>query len=144
MIRNQIKSYFTTDVLTADPHKLVLMCYEGAIFQLRVAKNKMAEKELEAKTKAINKSQDIISELAAVLDFEKGGAIAKNLDALYNYIQRRLLQAGLNDDTEAIDEVIGILHELASAWEQIGPKKNQARIPQTENYSQTPPAPAYA
>jgi len=73
MIRNQLKSYFTTDVLTADPHKLVLMCYEGAIFQLRIAKNKIAGKDYEGKAKAINKTQDIISELAGVLDFEGGG-----------------------------------------------------------------------
>ena len=144
MIRNQIKSYFTTDVLTADPHKLVLMCYEGAIFQLRVAKNKIAGKDFEAKANAISKTQGIISELAGVLDFEKGGAIAKNLDALYNYIQRRLLHINLNNDSEVIDEVIGILHELESAWEQIGSKKKHAGIPQTQNYSQTPRQRAYA
>ncbi len=144
MIRNQIKSYFTTNVLTADPHKLVLMCYESAIFQLRIAKNKIARKDYEAKAKAINKSHAIISELAGVLDFEKGGAVAKNLDALYKYIQKRIIHVSLNNDTEVIDEVIGILHELTSAWEQIGPKKNRALIPQTEIYSQKLQARAYA
>ena len=144
MVRTQFKSYFTTDVLTADPQKLILMCYEGAIFQLRVAKNKIAGKDFEAKTKAINKTQNIISELTGVLDFEKGGAIAKNLDALYSYILRRLLDANLNNDTEAIDEVIGILHELESAWEQICALKKPAKIPQTKIYSQTPRVPAFA
>ena len=94
------------------------MCYEGAIDQLKMGKQKASEKEFEAKTKAFVKAQDIITELRCSLDFEKGGQIAKNLDALYRYILRRLIYADINRDMKAVDEAIGILGELKSAWEQ--------------------------
>jgi len=119
MYRNGARAYRQTNVLTADPKKLVVMCYEGAITNLKVAKERFLSGEHEAKGKAMRKAHDIISELMCALDFEKGGQIAKNLDALYNYMQRRLLVADIKKDMEAIDEVAGMLEELKGAWEEI-------------------------
>jgi flagellar secretion chaperone FliS len=118
MLYNGIQSYRRTSLLTTDPRKMVLMCYEGAIDQLKMAKQKTSEKEFEAKTKAFVKAQDIITELRCSLDFDKGGEIARNLDALYCYILKRLIHADINRDMKAADEAIGILGELRSAWEQ--------------------------
>lgn len=117
-LKNGIQSYRKTNVITADPGKLVIMCYEGAIDNLIIAKQKMAAKEYEAKAKALIKAQDIIDELLYSLDFEKGGTVAENLESLYNYMTRRIVQADVNKDMAAFDEVIGILRELLSAWEQ--------------------------
>ena len=117
--QNGIQSYRRTNVVTADPGKLVIMCYEGAIDNLMIAKQKNAEKKYEEKSRHINKTRDIIDELLCSLDFEKGGLIAGNLESLYNYITRRILQADVNKDVGAFDEVIGILRELLSAWEEM-------------------------
>lgn len=116
--RNGIQSYRKTNVITADPGKLVIMCYEGAIDNLLIAKQKMAAKEYGDKAKALIKAQEIIDELLYSLDFEKGGSVAKNLESLYNYITRRIIQADVNKDIAGFDEVIGILRQLLSAWEQ--------------------------
>ena len=64
------------------------------------------------------KVQDIINELRCSLDFEKGGAIAKNFDALYRYILSRLTHADIRKDMKAVDEVIWIVGQLKLAWEQ--------------------------
>lgn len=114
-----VQSYRKISVITSDPGKLILMCYEGAIDQLKIAKQKYIEKDYESKCKALTKAMNFIDELLCSLDFEKGGAIAKNLSALYNYMNRRILQADASRNIDGIDEVIGILSELLSAWEII-------------------------
>lgn len=119
MYSDGIQFYRRTNVITADPKRLVLICYEGAIDNLRFAKQKIIEKDYEAKGRALTKAQDILNELLCSLDFEKGGSIAKNLDALYNYICRRILHADVKKDLSAIDEVVGMMSELKSAWEEI-------------------------
>jgi flagellar protein FliS len=119
MHSNGIRSYRRTNVITADPKRLVIMCYEGAIENLKTGIQKIIEKDYEGKSRAITKAQDIIYELLCSLDFEKGGSIARNLDSLYNYMLRRIIHADLNRDLSALNEVIGMLNELKSAWEKV-------------------------
>jgi len=94
------------------------MCYEGAIENLKIARNRYVDKDYEGKATVIKKAQDIINELMCSLDFEKGGSIAGNLESLYNYMTRRIIYADVNRDVGAIDEVIGMFNELKSAWEE--------------------------
>ena len=119
MYNNGIGAYRKTAVTTADPGRLILMCYEGAILQLKIAKTKYREKDYEGKGKAVTKTMAIIDELTCALDLEKGGEIARNLEAIYNYITRRILQADVTKDFGGIDEVIGLLTELLSSWKEI-------------------------
>ena len=119
MYGNWINAYRATGVMTADPKRLVIMCYEGAIDSLKVAKQMFIAKDFEGKGRATTKAQDIINELMQALDFEKGGEIAKNLDAIYNYISRRIIEADVKRDLSGLNEVIRILEGLKSAWEEI-------------------------
>lgn len=119
MNNHGLRAYRKTTVITADPGKLVIMCYEGAIDQLKIAKMKYLEKDYEAKCKALTKAMNIIDELLYSLDFEKGGDISRNLQAIYNYVTRRILLADINRDIDGIDEVIGMLTELLSSWKEI-------------------------
>jgi flagellar protein FliS len=117
------QSYWKTNVMTADPKKLVILCYEGAIDNLKMGKNKIIEKDYEGKCKALAKAQDIIGELLSSLNFEKGGSIANSLDSLYNYMLRTIIHADLKNDIPAIDEVVRLLSELKGAWEEIFSRK---------------------
>lgn len=119
MYGNGVNAYNATGVMTADPKRLVIMCYEGAIDSLKIAKKMFIAKDFEKKGKAITKAQDIINELMQALDFERGGEIAKNLDAIYNYIARRIIEADVKKDMSGLDEVIRIMEELKSAWKEI-------------------------
>lgn len=145
MYNNGVQSYRKVSVITSDPGKLILMCYEGAMYQLKIAKQKYEEKDYEGKCKSLTKAMNFIDELLCSLDFEKGGAIARNLSALYNYMNRRILQADVNRDISGIDEVIGMLADILSAWEEIinGQHNkiqhepvgfNEERIQQASNY----------
>jgi flagellar secretion chaperone FliS len=136
MYSNGIQSYRKTDIFTSDPARLVIMCYEGAIDSLKLAKEKIKEKDYEKKAKAIINAQDIIDELLCSLDFEKGGVIAANLSRLYNYMLRRILQGDVNQDMDAIDEVIGMLSELLSAWQSIYSQKDMQTRPVVNDFSE--------
>jgi len=122
MYCNCVQSYRKTNVTTSDPVRLVILCYEGAIDSLKLAKQKMKEKDYEKKEKAIINAKNIIDELFCSLDFERGGAIATNLSSLYNYMIRRILHGDVNRDMGAIDEVIGMLNELLFAWREVASK----------------------
>ena len=125
-----IMAYRKTDVITSDPKRLVVMCYQGVIDNLKAAQKKCLEKEFEGKAKAVAKAQDFLNELMHALDFEQGGEIARNLDSLYNYMSRRIIYAEANRTMEPIEEVIGLIEELKGAWEEafFGGKK---KLPHT-------------
>jgi flagellar protein FliS len=128
---NGVGAYQQTNIMTADPKRLVIMCYEGAISNLKIAKEKYLSCEYEAKAKALQKAQDIINELLCALDFEKGGQIARNLQSLYDYMNYRITTADTKKDLKAFDEVICMLEDLKAAWEEIfyGGKKASAPMP---------------
>ena len=135
MYCNGIQSYRKTNITTSDPVKLIIMCYEGAIDSLNLAKEKIREKDYEKKAKAIINAQEIIDELLCSLDFEKGSTIASNLSSLYNYMLRRIIHGDVNKDMGAIDEVIGMLNELLSAWREVALKpESQVKSAQDSLY----------
>ncbi len=117
MIGGGFRAYQKTEVVTADPKKLVILCYEGAISSLKLAKAKLYSQEYEAKGKAIQNALDILNELRGALDFEKGGEIAKNLESLYAYWTQHIIKAGLSRDSRKFDPVISMLEEIKSALE---------------------------
>ena len=69
----------------------------------------------------------IIVELRATLDLHQGGAIAANVDDLYDYMCRRLKCAGLPNGIAALDEVSHLLHALRCAWEFLRPSGQQGK-----------------
>ncbi|ODT75557.1 MAG: flagellar export chaperone FliS [Nitrosomonadales bacterium SCN 54-20] len=110
-----------TGVIAASPHKLVLMLFEGARIALASALTHTRSGQIAARGEAISKAIAIInSGLQASLDIKAGGELAQQLNALYEYMGRRLLQANVHDKPEYIEEVSGLLGELQEAWEAIG------------------------
>jgi flagellar protein FliS len=112
-----------TSVISASPHKLIVLLYDAALVAIRTAATHMATGNIAEKGVAIGKAINIIdSGLRASLDKKSGGEIAANLDALYVYITQRLLTASLQNKTEMLDEVQALLADLRDAWTQIGDK----------------------
>jgi flagellar secretion chaperone FliS len=119
-----IKAYsnvgLESGLTAADPLKLVLMLYQGALLAVAAAKNQMLRGETSAKGASISKAIMIIGEgLRASLNIEAGGEIGQNLASLYDYMNNRLFQANLTNDPALLDEVSKLLTELNGAWEGI-------------------------
>lgn len=110
-----------TGVAAASPHKLIVMLFDGALVAVSAAANHMRAGQIADKGHSISKAISIIeSGLRASLDKNAGGSIAANLDALYEYMCHRLLQANLKNQPELLDEVHGLLKDLKQSWEAIG------------------------
>lgn len=109
-------------VMSANPHQLIVMLFEGARLAIRSARLHMVNGNMSGKGAAISKALDIVNQgLMAGLDREKGGEVADNLAALYEYIGRLLLQANLRNELETLDRADSLLAEIESAWREIGP-----------------------
>jgi flagellar secretion chaperone FliS len=107
---------------TADPHRLILMLFEGARVAISMARLHMERNEIPEKGAAVSRAIDIISNgLLASLNVELGGELAERLATLYDYICQRLLWANLNNNVAALDEANKLLGELQSAWTMIAP-----------------------
>lgn len=108
-------------VMSANPHQLIVMLFDGAQASIRAARIHMQGGNVAEKGKAISKAIDIVNTgLAAALDHEKGGEVAERLGALYSYIARLLLAANLHNDEESLNQAERLLEDIASAWREIG------------------------
>lgn len=116
---NGLGAYQQAAVGTQSRGRLIVMLYDGAIKFLKLAVRELEAQNYEAKGQYINRAQDIINELNAVLDMEAGGEIAENLRKLYVFMGRRLSQANAKRDPQMIQEVIGLLNELNQSWKAI-------------------------
>lgn len=109
-----------TGVHAADPVKLVIMLYDGAILAVSDAQRHLTAGRIADKGHAISKAIGIIDGgLRASLDTARGGAIAKQLNDLYDYMGRRLLLSSLRNDASGFEEVARLLRELRSAWSDL-------------------------
>ena len=114
--------------MSASPHQLITMLFEGAQTAITMARHHMANKEVGAKGKAISKAINIVDNgLKASLDAEAAGQagaeLVANLSALYDYITQRLLYANLRNDPAMLDEAEQLLESIGSAWRDIDPRK---------------------
>ena len=117
---NQQNAYRKASVNTLDQQKLIVMLYDGAIKNAGFAVQHIKEKEIEKSHISLVKAKNIISELMASLNMEKGGDVAKNLKSLYAYMFSQLIEANMHKDAKPVIAVIDLLKELRQAWIHIG------------------------
>jgi flagellar protein FliS len=100
------------------------MLYDEAIRQIDNAINGMNGEvdTLDRVNSALIKAQELITELMASLDFERGGEIARSLFSLYMFFNQQLVDANIKKEAGPLKEVKSMLLELRSAWAQISDK----------------------
>ncbi|KFL43938.1 flagellar biosynthesis protein FliS [Lysinibacillus sp. BF-4] len=110
-------AYKQNSVTTASPGELTLMLYNGCLKFLTIAKKAMLDKNIEAKNTNLQKAQAIITELMVTLDMNV--PISKEIQPLYDYMNRRLLEANIQNDPAIIDEVAGLVTEFRDTWKEV-------------------------
>ncbi len=120
-IENPHDAYRQVQIKTANQGKLILMLYDGAIRNLDVAIEALPQRQsrYDAVNRSLVKAQDIVGELMASLDFDRGGEIARNLFTLYVFMNRQLLEANLRKTEKPVQDVRRMLVELRGAWAQV-------------------------
>ena len=108
-----------TGVTDATPHQMITMLLDGVLDRVASTKGAIARQEQNRKGELLGSAIAIVDSLRASLDYQQGGEIAANLGALYDYIERRLLDANIGDDQAPLDEVAGLLKELKAGWDSI-------------------------
>jgi flagellar protein FliS len=133
--QNALATYRETRIKTASQGQLIIMLYDQAIKYLDrslelLEKNsdKRDPGRIEPIGKAIQKTQEIITELMVSLDFEQGGEIAQNLFALYTWFNKELLEANIKQDIRRITVVRNMMNELRSAWNEIAAKNSTEAV----------------
>jgi len=117
----------STSVVDADPHKLVALLLAGACERIRLAEAALQRNDPARKGKAIGEACAIIGHLDGSLDHEAGGEIASNLSALYEFVIVRLTEGNLNNDATALQDALGLMTEIDSAWNAIPSAQRQIR-----------------
>jgi flagellar protein FliS len=112
------QAYKKTQIQTADQGRLILMCYDGAISFLKQAQKAHEENNSGTMSEFLTRAQNVLWELTNGLNYE-AGEIAHNLDALYNYMIRRIIDAQYHNNIEAVNEVIKYIQELRESWQTI-------------------------
>ncbi len=118
MIGLGYQAYQKSQILTADPKRLIVLCYEEAIRSLEEAQNRYLLKDYAAKGRAVQKALDLLNHLREALDFERGGEIAKQLDRLYGFMISHILKSDHQRNGKGFQEVATMLGQLKSAWEE--------------------------
>ena len=120
-----VQTYREIQIKTANQIRLIVMLYDGAIRHVNLALDLFAEghRRYEAINGHLVAAQDILSELMASLDFERGGMLAKNLFSIYTFMNRQLLEGNLKKDPAPLVDVKKLLIDLREAWDEISTKK---------------------
>jgi flagellar protein FliS len=144
MWNNGHDSYLESRIMAADPLELVNLLYQGCRQAVREAREHLAAGRIGERSRAISKACDILSELIQSLDRSQASEISQRLAQLYDYMQRRLLEANMQQADAPLVEVLGLLTTLGEAWEDVGRATAKPAVQAGSPWSQPAMEPAGA
>lgn len=113
---NAYQQYQHNVVYTASPQDLTLMLYNGLIKFINLSVQSVEDKNIEKANNNITRAQDILVEFMSTLDMDY--EVSKGLYALYDYMNRRLIEANIQKDKSILEEVLGFAEDLRDTWAQ--------------------------
>ena len=117
MNQNLMSDYQRNAILTATPAELTLMLYEGAIKFCNLGKMAIEKGDIPKAHNNIKRAQDIITEFRITLDHKY--PVWEDFERVYDYIYRKLVEANMHKDIEALDEALKYIREMRDTWKQV-------------------------
>lgn len=117
MVNNGYNQYMRSKVLTASKAELTLMLYDGAIKFCNMAIMCIEKKDIPGAHTNIKKTEAIIEEFMATLNYKY--ELAKDFNKVYEYLHDRLVEANLKKDTVILNEVLGYLRDMRDTWKEV-------------------------
>jgi flagellar protein FliS len=111
------RNYQEGRILSADPTELVQILYEAAIDSVEKAIRHLREGNIAARSKTISRAHAILVELGISIDRDTQPELASNLIELYDYMERRLIEANQRQAEPPLAEVAKLLRTLLEGWE---------------------------
>ncbi len=115
--KNPYAAYNNSKIQTATPAELTLLLYEGAIKFTNIAIVAMEKNDVQKAHDNIMKTENIIEEFQATLDHKY--PVAKDFDAVYSYLLKRLFDANIRKDPEILEEVLKHLRTMRDTWKEV-------------------------
>jgi flagellar protein FliS len=116
MLNNPYDKYKNNTVFTATKEELTLMLFDGSVKFCNQALASIEAKDFQKANEYITKVQNIVREFQVTLD--KQHAIAHQLNQIYDYLFRRLLEANIKKDADIMTEVRDHLRDLRDTWKE--------------------------
>ncbi|KOO37182.1 flagellar export chaperone FliS [Priestia koreensis] len=116
-VNNPYQAYQQNSVNTASPGELTLMLYNGCLKFIKLGKQAIEQKDIEAKNTNLLKAQKIIQEFMVTLNTDV--TISGDMMVMYDYMNRRLMEANMKNDVAILDEVEGYVTEFRDTWKQV-------------------------
>jgi flagellar protein FliS len=121
-------AYLESKILSADPVELVQILYRAALESVGSARRHLQQGDIAGRSKQISRAMSVITELILAVDRETGGTLAQNLLELYDYMQRRLIEANVEQKEEPLAEVGRLLGTLLEGWMQSRPATSPGTV----------------
>ena len=115
--KNPYAAYNNSRIQTATPAELTLLLYEGAIKFTNIAIVAMGKNDVQKAHDNIMKTEKIIEEFQATLDHKY--PVAKDFEAVYSYLLKRLFDANIRKDPEILEEVLRHLRTMRDTWKEV-------------------------
>lgn len=115
--KNPYAAYNNSKIQTATPAELTLLLYEGAIKFTNIAIVAMEKNDVQKAHDNIMKTEKIIEEFKATLDHKY--PVAKDFEAVYSYLLKRLFDANIRKDPEILEEVLRHLRTMRDTWKEV-------------------------
>lgn len=125
---NLYQSYQQNSVMTASPMELIIMLYEAAIKNLKLAKLCIESKEYEKANMAFIKTENILCELAQSLDMKY--PISKQLLELYEFFLDETIAANIDKSAQRILPILSLLEQLKQTWKEVKAEGGQVSMQQ--------------
>jgi flagellar protein FliS len=125
----RLDRYFESEVLNADPVRLITLLYRGAGEAITAARAALAAGNIGERSKQILKAWEIVHELDRALNREQGGDLARQLGELYGYVGQRLLDANAEQADKPLAEAGAVMATLAEAWQTVAQQHRPASTP---------------
>jgi flagellar secretion chaperone FliS len=101
----------------ASSYHLTKMLFSGALKSLNLAASHMVNKNFESKAKELSRSFEIIMGLKECLNLKDGGELAKNLDELYAYMSKKVIESSFSNDPKIVRHVADLMREISDGWD---------------------------
>jgi flagellar protein FliS len=144
MLDNPYSDSLELRVSSATPLELVTILYDGAIDAVRAARRHLASGEIYARSRAVARAVNILIELTGSLNFDAGGDLSNRLAALYDFMQRGLLDANFRQTDEGLATTERLLLSLREAWAAVSNRTSSVvpSPPETTRLAQSEMPPA--
>jgi flagellar protein FliS len=114
--QNAYNAYKNNSVNYASKEQLLLMLVDGAVKYAKIGRQAILDKDMKKAHEYLVRTQDIFIELMATLDINSAGNWGKNLMAIYEFINYKLVQANFKKDIHIIDEVLPVIEDVRDTW----------------------------